>query len=983
MSSSNSSGSNSYSSMGGFAQVLLGSAETRNSNNNNNNSSSPQPTSSMVVASPASTPTSPTILQAPSATKAPATSVAAASANGSTTTSASAPFAAAFAAAAAAAAAAQRPPTQQLGHPLQSQPQAPQLHADEATAAGSGSSSERTSFTGTKPATPLVASSPPQSPSPSPSPFTAARLDVAAAGTPSVVLPSGAGGPRAPLGAMASSGRDSDAVNDDGLHHPATATLISNQHRILGRSASARVIGSSIHSTTSAAAAAAATMTRPEAARRQHSTGNSVEALNDESHYGGSMHSSAQDSANASVEDINQLAGAPIYAQQHQAGQWPGAAGTDTSQTFSDTPLSFSPGPLSPIRLDAPVGNSSSSAAAAAAASLFSSRPDVASPNVDAATLIRQGSDSTMLPPSTIPKPANDGELPPANAHSIGHRRVSQTTMLHSALPLDYAAQWRLIHVWQQRWNIDQRRAIINDLLLAAGGQELPVDALPVVEGDMLSRLPSELRHLILTFTDQKTLRTAAQVCKAWHAFANENLLWRVLYEKQGYKMFTGVKHSALLTSNFDWKREYRIRMRCAENWRVGLCGKLEGRAGHTGSVLSVQFSLRKVISGSSDHTIRIWDLFTGDCQHVLEGHRAAVLQVRFDDRRIVSCSKDYTVRVWDVRSLKQIHRLEGHQAAVNGVQFNDEIIVSASGDRTLRIWSLETGVLLRTLTGHLRGIVCLHLSGDTIVSGSSDFSYKIWNVRTGECQKTLTGHTDFVRAIQKDGTRIVSGSYDRNVLVWNADSGEVTLRLTPCKFPVLRLQFDDTKIIIASQDKDIRIVDFVEPIPAELGVASGSSSGSTKSRKLNKSASVGGVHGTHLLMSSLSNSSASNGSAPSTPSPLDSGISALLGASGIRTGSTPANLQQVMQQAALQQEADSPSPQNTSGLSRHAPHHPQMHGATSRAHVQHPAQPTTGSPVGGDGAYAASSTGASHRLSNSFSAVRPMSDSSGSSRAR
>ena len=73
---------------------------------------------------------------------------------------------------------------------------------------------------------------------------------------------------------------------------------------------------------------------------------------------------------------------------------------------------------------------------------------------------------------------------------------------------------------------------------------------------------------------------------------------------------------------------------------------------GHLLWVNSAVFSpdSRYIVSASSDHTARIWDTVTGDCQTVLEGHSATVISAVFsaDVRHIVSASCDCTTRIWD-----------------------------------------------------------------------------------------------------------------------------------------------------------------------------------------------------------------------------------------------------------------------------------------------------------------------------------------------
>lgn len=76
---------------------------------------------------------------------------------------------------------------------------------------------------------------------------------------------------------------------------------------------------------------------------------------------------------------------------------------------------------------------------------------------------------------------------------------------------------------------------------------------------------------------------------------------------------------------------------------------------GHTGPIHSVAYSPdgQRIISGSADMTIKVWDAQTGQETITLKGHTRGVSSVAFspDAKRIVSGSHDGTVRLWDAQS--------------------------------------------------------------------------------------------------------------------------------------------------------------------------------------------------------------------------------------------------------------------------------------------------------------------------------------------
>ena len=97
------------------------------------------------------------------------------------------------------------------------------------------------------------------------------------------------------------------------------------------------------------------------------------------------------------------------------------------------------------------------------------------------------------------------------------------------------------------------------------------------------------------------------------------------------------------------------------------------------------------------------------------------VLSVAFsqDGRRIVSGSEDKTIRVWDAETGKVVlGPLEGHTSLVKSVAFSQDgkLIVSGSKDHSIRVWDAETG---KVVSGPLEGLTVEIPQDLHIVSGS------------------------------------------------------------------------------------------------------------------------------------------------------------------------------------------------------------------------------------------------------------------------
>ncbi|MEJ7766842.1 MAG: hypothetical protein WKF89_03460 [Chitinophagaceae bacterium] len=74
---------------------------------------------------------------------------------------------------------------------------------------------------------------------------------------------------------------------------------------------------------------------------------------------------------------------------------------------------------------------------------------------------------------------------------------------------------------------------------------------------------------------------------------------------------------------------------------------------GHSDSVTSVAFHPdgNSFISGSSDSTIKAWNLLTGECTGTFQGHSDWVSSVAFhpDGNSFISGSSDHTIKAWDL----------------------------------------------------------------------------------------------------------------------------------------------------------------------------------------------------------------------------------------------------------------------------------------------------------------------------------------------
>ena len=207
---------------------------------------------------------------------------------------------------------------------------------------------------------------------------------------------------------------------------------------------------------------------------------------------------------------------------------------------------------------------------------------------------------------------------------------------------------------------------------------------------------------------------------------------------------------------------------------------------GHTAGVNAVGVTPdgKNIISGSSDKTLRLWDLDSGECIRIFEGHEEDVktLAILPDGNSFISGSKDCTLRLWDLSSGECLKIFDDHSDDVNAVVVTPDgkSVVSGSSDCSLRLWDLHTGKCMRTYDEHP---ACnqMHYLNRLIRSSNYEFAYHDYLVNLAHdvtydsenCR--FFGHADSVRSVTvtPNGKYIISGSNDNTLRLWNLRTGK------------------------------------------------------------------------------------------------------------------------------------------------------------------------------------------------------------------
>ncbi len=132
--------------------------------------------------------------------------------------------------------------------------------------------------------------------------------------------------------------------------------------------------------------------------------------------------------------------------------------------------------------------------------------------------------------------------------------------------------------------------------------------------------------------------------------------------------------------------------------------------------------------SGSMDGTVRVRNLSTGGCQHILAGHTSLVGLLGLSPSYLVSAAADSTLRVWDPDTGELRHTLAAHQGAITCFQ-HDEFKVLSGSDGTLKMWDIRDGSQVRDLLTGIVGVWQVVFEGRWCVAASNRMDSTVLDV--------------------------------------------------------------------------------------------------------------------------------------------------------------------------------------------------------------------------------------------------------------
>ncbi len=364
-----------------------------------------------------------------------------------------------------------------------------------------------------------------------------------------------------------------------------------------------------------------------------------------------------------------------------------------------------------------------------------------------------------------------------------------------------------------------------------------PTPAAIIPQNTALLEMPQDIVTQILTNLSSQDIATGSLVCRQWTQMLKDDDVWRKLFHhhfprgnarsaenfQSAYRgiysnltkgvyalhTLTGHGNPVISLAVFDGKLFSGSSDCTIKVWELETGQCTATLTGHMNAVCSLAAFDGKLFSGSKDSTIKAWELETGECIATLTRHRKSVCSLATFDGKLFSGSKDCTIKVWDLETLQCTATLTGHQGLVGSLAVFDGKLFSGSWDHTIKVWDLKTRQCTATLKGHGTSVWSLAVFDEKLFSASAAGPIKLWDIKTERCTGTFIGHHGGVLSLAVFDGKLFSASCDDTIKIWELKTERRTATLTGDGGGVFSLAFFEGNLFSNSSDHTIKVWDF------------------------------------------------------------------------------------------------------------------------------------------------------------------------------
>ncbi|XP_036189626.1 sterol regulatory element-binding protein cleavage-activating protein [Myotis myotis] len=159
----------------------------------------------------------------------------------------------------------------------------------------------------------------------------------------------------------------------------------------------------------------------------------------------------------------------------------------------------------------------------------------------------------------------------------------------------------------------------------------------------------------------------------------------------------------------------------------------------HQKPITALKAAAGRLVTGSQDHTLRVFRLEDSCCLFTLQGHSGAVTAVYVDQTMVLaSGGQDGAICLWDVLTGSRVSHMFAHRGDVTSLTCTTSCVISSGLDDLICIWDRSTGIKLYSIQQDLGCGASLGVISDNLLVTGGQGCVSFWDLNYGDLLQTV-----------------------------------------------------------------------------------------------------------------------------------------------------------------------------------------------------------------------------------------------------
>ncbi|XP_063159285.1 sterol regulatory element-binding protein cleavage-activating protein isoform X1 [Candoia aspera] len=159
----------------------------------------------------------------------------------------------------------------------------------------------------------------------------------------------------------------------------------------------------------------------------------------------------------------------------------------------------------------------------------------------------------------------------------------------------------------------------------------------------------------------------------------------------------------------------------------------------HQKPITALKAAAGRLVTGSQDHTLRVYRLEDSCCLFTLQGHSGAVTAVYIDQTMVLaSGGQDGAICLWDVLTGSRVSHICAHRGDVTSLTCTSSCVISSGLDDVISIWDRSSGIKHYSIQQDMGCGASLGVISDNLLVTGGQGCVSFWDIGYGDLLQTV-----------------------------------------------------------------------------------------------------------------------------------------------------------------------------------------------------------------------------------------------------